>query len=727
MAAKAPAKAPAKTAAQIAAEKAEAAKQAAIREINSKVPGLANPEKYVGANNKANLAGAREAYIKENLKLEPAPFKASGYSIAAARTAAPNIAKFQELGMTDFSSAINAKGEFVSSKAEESLIKDVYKLDPAAYKSAPRTVADTTKPKVYDRATGKYDYPKITIQNYDIAKANQKYQFEQPKIKASLSNPNNFSQAIKNYSDALSSIRNIGVENINDADYATIQSLARTVRDFDSKELSQDARSLIANSTQAIDSINEIRSQRKIAERQQERIMASPAGPLRQTERGKAFAEQEKLQRLIDTANTNTPKYIESFSRFGLSDVVSGIGGRAADLTKVDTGLEALRGNKVFGTDALAGKLNSQVTDDQILADANTGAKNKAKELYDLGTAATTDLQSQITQANQFLSDLPATDPRRAATQKTIDSLNAELTEAQKDTLEAKNLYENNQPISGERAMGAITKVRESLRLPEQRALDQLKEIDPQLFETIQGLGKQYNELLAQPVGPTTAESTEALRRDTEGRIAAQLALGSQLGAEERRQYEQAARGAQTARGNIFGVAPAVEEAVTTGLAGEQRLQARLGAAQGFLSSGQSVSDALSRDVGFRNALQQSRLGAAADFAAGGPTAYNMANARAGQQANMISQYVGAALPQQTGGFAATPSASTPYGSVDPQAGFRGAQNAAQIYGNLLDYASSTYGAQVGAKAASYRSFGQEFGSIAGGLTGLVPSFSFGA
>ena len=419
-----------------------------------------------------------------------------------------------------------------------------------------------------------------------------------------------------------------------------------------------------------------------------------------------------------------------------MSDVVQGIGGRAADLTKVDTdltkrdadltkvdtGLEALRANKVFGTDALAGKLNSQVTDDQILADINTGRKNKAKELYDLGTAATTDLQSQITQANQFLADLLPTDPRRAETQKTIDSLNSQLTEAQKDTLEAKNLFDNYQPVSGEGATGAITQVRESLRLPEQRALDQLKEIDPQLFETIKGLGKQYGELATTPIGPTTAESTEALRRDTEGRIAAQLALGSQLGAEERRQYEQAARGAQTARGNIFGVAPAVEEAVTTGLAGEQRLQARLGAAQGFLSSGQSVSDALSRDVGFRNALQQSRLGAAADFAAGGPTAYNMANARAGQQANMISQYVGSALPQQTGGFAATPSASTPYGYVDPQAGFRGAQNAAQIYGNLLDYASSTYGAQVGAISRQPSGF-QNFATAAGGAFDLARGF----
>ena len=165
---------------------------------------------------------------------------------------------------------------------------------------------------------------------------------------------------------------------------------------------------------------------------------------------------------------------------------------------------------------------------------------------------------------------------------------------------------------------------------------------------------------------------------------------------------------------------------MTTGLAGEQRLQARLGAAQNFLSSGQSVSDALARDVGFRNALQLSRLGAASDFAAAGPTAYNMANARAAQQAAMISQYANSALPQQTGGFSSTQSASIPYGYVDPQAGFRGAQTAANVYGSLLDYGARTYGAYAQAQATTnaanslpqYLNAGANLLSGVGGLAG---------
>jgi hypothetical protein len=225
------------------------------------------------------------------------------------------------------------------------------------------------------------------------------------------------------------------------------------------------------------------------------------------------------------------------------------------------------------------------------------------------------------------------------------------------------------------------------------------------------------------PLAPTTNPETEAFRRDVEQRIASQVALGSQLGAEEQRQYQQAARAAQTARGNIFGVAPAVEEAVTTGLAGEQRLQARLGAAQGFLASGQSMSDAIARDVGLRNALTQSRLGAAQGFIASGPTLYNLASQRLGTQQGLLNNYLAASAPQGTGGFQATPSAANPYAYVNPNAGFIGAQNAADIMRTQYNYAQGVYGSQVGA-LASQPSGAQQLGAIASGIGSLIPNIS---
>jgi hypothetical protein len=137
------------------------------------------------------------------------------------------------------------------------------------------------------------------------------------------------------------------------------------------------------------------------------------------------------------------------------------------------------------------------------------------------------------------------------------------------------------------------------------------------------------------------------------------------------------------------------------------------------LSSGQTVTDALARDVGLRNALQQSRLGAAAEFAAAGPSAYNMANQRAAQQQALLQQYVGAATQQATPGFQATPSQFNPYAYVNPNAGFLGAQNAAQIYNTLADYQSSTYGAQIGA-ISRQPSGAEQFGQIATGLSNLI-------
>ena len=551
--------------------------------------------------------------------------------------------------------------------------------------------------------------------------------------------PTSFTQAVTNFSDIFKTSQTAGVDNLSKTDQAAIKAAARAVRDFDSKDLSASAKQIIANITEATDAIDALNSQRKTVDIQNLRAQNLDAdgatslglsGKEREAARGRLTTEQDTLRRLQDTLVNTAPKLEESLTRFGLSDVAAGVGQAPKTLGRIDTGLEALRGDRVFQTGNLLGRLGSQVTDDQILNDINTARKNEYKSLYDLGTAATTDLQSQVSQANQFLADLPPTDPRRADVQKTVDSLTSQLSEAQKDTLEAKNLFENYQPVSGEQATGAITQFRESLRLPEQRTLDQIREIDPQAFETIKGLGQQFQQLATTPLGPTTTQQTEDLRNTIEQEALNQLRLGSTIGEEERRGYEQSIRAAQTARGNIFGLGPAVQEASQIGAAGEQRKLARYGAAASFLGSGETTGAATARDLGLRNALDQSRLGAAQGFIAGGPTMYNLASQRLGSQQGMLNNYLAASQPQQTGGFQATPSAANPYAYVNPNAGFLGAQNAASIYNTLADYASSTYGAQVGA-ISRQQSGAQQFADIAGGVASLgkvaAPGGFFGA
>jgi hypothetical protein len=603
--------------------------------------------------------------------------------------------KYGALGLTDLDKYVS-KGRFNETKAQTDVIKDIYKLDPATYTSKKGVI--------------------------DFNAATQKYQYELPKIQPS-SEAGSFTQAVNNYSNALASIRSIGADNINAKDYASLQSLAKQVRDFDSKDLGQGGKQIIANSQQAIDAIDEIRNQQELVKRQEARIGQTAKGSQRQSEQGKFFVEQDKLARLVASANQATPKYIESFSRFGLSDLGLNEAKNVAGTTKLSTGLEALRGDNIMQTGGLAGKLNVQVTDDQILNDINTARKNQYKSLYDIGTAATIDLQSQISQANKFLTDLPAGDRRRADAQKTIDNLNTQLASAQKDTLEAKNLYDGYQPVSGQQAADSISKFRETLRLPEERTIAQIESIDPTIGATVRGLSKQYQTMAETPLGATTTKQTEDLRNQIEQEAINQLRLGSTLGAEERRGYEQAIRGAQTARGNIQGLGPAVQEAAQIGAAGEQRKLARYGAASAFLGSGETTGAATARDLGLRNALEQSRLGAAQGFIAGGPTMYNLASQRLGTQQGMLNNYLAASQPQQTGQFQGASSAANPYGYVNPNAGFMGAQNAADIMKTQYNYASQTYGDYARA-VASQPSGAQQFGAIASGIGSLIPNIS---
>jgi len=681
----------------------------------------------------AQTAEQRAAYIKDTLKIDPEIFKASGYNIAAATKAAPDITRLQSMGMTDFSSSVNAKGVFNKAKAEESLIKDVYKLDPAEYKSKPTTVADTTKPKVYDSKTGKSDYPKITIQGFDIAKANKEYQFQQPKItKVSEleKKPDNLLQALNYYTTALSAAQKVGVNNLNSTDAQTLKDAARLVRDFKTGNLSKNAIDIIDKIGDVESKLNQIEAQKEIVAQSKAQISKyKNNSSQQQSQKGLAFEEEKKLTRLLAEASQGAPQIAELVTRVNIQDLSPGIGKiPEEDMKALDNALANLKfdvATKESGS-KLLGKLNINVTDQQILDDINSRTKAKYDELYTKANSIASDLKSQIDEATQYGKDLPAGDRRIDLNNKFIADLQSKLNSVNEDVATTKGLVDNYKPTTVEEGAGVLKTFRESLLLPEQRMMDEIRQIDPATADMIGNLTKGYAELAKADIGETTDPATEALRRDIQDKLTAQVALGSQLDAEERRQYEQAARGAQTARGNIFGVAPAVEEAVTTGLAGEARMRERLGAASSFLSSGQSVTDALRRDKAFREAATLNRLGAAADFTASGATMYNMANRRAAEQSGGLAALVAGAGTTTTGTFGGGTTANIPYMYVDPMAGFRGAQNATALYGSEADYLARTYGAYVQAQATTnaanstpqYLNAGANILSGIGGLAG---------
>jgi hypothetical protein len=528
-----------------------------------------------------------------------------------------------------------------------------------------------------------------------------------------------FTQAVSNLSTALNSI---DILNVNSADITKLNSFAKKVRDFDSKDLGPNAQSTIQRSNDAIDKINAIEAQKLVSKNAG--LAAKnwwERGEKGKSDKAKSELEAEKLARLRLEANQNKSRYIESLSRFGIEDVVKGVGGKKQDVENLGKAITELSAGKVVGTGGLDSKLNIQVSNSQILEDINNGRRNNLKSLYEAGNAVITDLQSQLSAGNVFLDDLAKNDPRRAATQKKVNELKSQLATAQSDTLKAKNLYEKYVPISGSQATKAISEFREKLKLPEERTLAQIDQIDPNFGATVRTLSEQYKKLAETPTGPTTTAQTEELRSNLEQEALNQLRLGSTLGAEEQRQYQQAARAAQTARGNIFGVAPAVQEAVETGAAGEARKLARYGAASQFLSSGETTGAALARDVTLRNALEQNRLGAAQQFVASGPNPYNLSSERLAQQQNYLNNYLAASQPRSTTQFATTPTATTPYQYTNPTAVNQMAQNATQLYGINANLAADQYRTLMSGYNASLPQSGSStFAQYAGGIGNII-------
>jgi len=383
--------------------------------------------------------------------------------------------------------------------------------------------------------------------------------------------------------------------------------------------------------------------------------------------------------------------------------------------------LASLSGARNYGASDLGSKLNFQVTDDQIINDYNTSKLNSLKSIIDRGNTQLVGIQQKIASSNSLLNSLSSKDERRQPTLDAIKSLTEDLSSVNSAIASAQKQVTDFKPITAVDTAGQkeITSFREYLQLPEERATQQLKQVDPKAYETAVALGEKYRNLAAEPLPTTTSQQTEDLRSQLEQEAINQLKLGSTLGAEERRGYEQSVRAAQTARGNIFGVAPATEEAVTTGLLGEQRKLARYGAAQQFLSSGQTTGDALQRDLALRDALLQSRLGAASSFTASGPSLYNLGTARTNQQNAAFQSYIQAnqALPGQFGQGAST--AQPFYQTTNPNAPLQLQQTAASLYNTLANYNASTYGNYLNAYNQQPTA-AQTFGQIAGGIGNIA-------
>ena len=481
-----------------------------------------------------------------------------------------------------------------------------------------------------------------------------------------------------------------------------------------------------------VDENGEIKS--KDVTTNEEMFASTRSVPLSEYLLGYGNKEQDSLAKSISESQkalgAKTDKKVDDFINVqgqynSLADQISSLtsGGGSAP-GQAGQGLSQLSADRNYGSSDLGSQLNFQVSDDQIIQDYNNSKLSRLNSVIDRGNTQVAGITERLNSANQLLSQLPANSPQRASSETFIKQLNDDLKSVTSAITTAQDMQKNFTPITMDSPEGLkeITSFRSFVQLPEERASQQLYQIDPDSYRTAVGLGQKYRQMATEPLGATTTPQTEELRNTLEQEAMNQLRLGSTIGAEERRGYEQSIRGAQTARGNIFGLGPAVQEASQIGAAGEQRKLARYGAAQSFLGSGETTGAAAARDLLLRDSLQQNRLGAAAGFVAGGPSLYNLANQRTGQQQSAMQQYIQAnqALPGQFGQAQST--ASPFYQAVDQQIPVQLTNAFNQLYKSQADYGASTYGAQVGALSRA-ETGSQAFGNIASGL-GNMFSFS---
>jgi len=736
---------------------------------------VANLDTYLKKDNRGNysldnskIGNLRRAYISEGLGLDAEVFKKGGYNFTTANQGAvvrsqgldytnsillgsnyakanvDHAIKYKQLGVTDLTKIFD-KNKPSGVKAQEAVIRDVYGLDPNSYKvtSSTKVQQVVNGKKVFK--DGKPVYVNVPNNTYAIDQARADYDYNQPKISQASGRPANFIEAAQRYQAAVDQAIRAGVDTLNDTDRATLREAGRQVRLYKSEATGASAQNLLDTIKGAEDALNALDTARA-REKQSEDNLSKASRSEQKRYKELLDIDRRGLLDLTMQIRQGAPRIFEAAQGLNFNDVNIGSLGAAAalgsgspspalgDAANLTTGATTATGGGAAGTPSgLAGTVSNLSANNLFGTATPVGKDAPANEVDNailaeynrVNDRAISDSNSAIAAANTRLADLRAKqayaqpgDANFIAIQKQINEVTTDLASLN-DTLTKANALKTKGFTVTENDR---TQYRKIISLPEQNALDQINLIDPNYLSTSRSLQGAYKSMIDTPLGATQDERTEAMRGMIEDEAPNQLRLGSTLDESVRRDVEQAARGAQTARGNIFGVAPAVEEAMQTGLLGEQRKAQRYGAAASFLGSGMSRGDQAARDTALRQSLNLSRLGAANEFLAGGANPYNIANQYVANKNAAFNNYI-AANVGQAGGFNTASYATNPFQFVNPNAGLEGAQTSASIYNTMQNAAASMYGSQVGAISRSYTSPSQAFGNIASGLGSM---FSFG-
>ena len=152
-----------------------------------------------------------------------------------------------------------------------------------------------------------------------------------------------------------------------------------------------------------------------------------------------------------------------------------------------------------YGASDLSSRLNFQVSDQQILDDYNTAYSQRLARIAEQGASQITGIQQRLDAATRLLAGLPANDPRRTTSDQYIAELRNDLASVQSAVSQATKAQADFKPLTTADAAGQsqVSQFREFLKMPEERSLDQIRQIDPATFSAAQSLTNQYQNLIS--------------------------------------------------------------------------------------------------------------------------------------------------------------------------------------------------------------------------------------
>ncbi|NBT36319.1 MAG: hypothetical protein EBT03_12440, partial [Betaproteobacteria bacterium] len=179
-----------------------------------------------------------------------------------------------------------------------------------------------------------------------------------------------------------------------------------------------------------------------------------------------------------------------------LAEQIAGLTGgvrRAGVGQDFNQALDQLGAGRNYGASDLSTRLNFQVSDQQIIDDYNATRLGRLNRIVQDGNSQIAGIQARLDAANKLYEGLPANDPRRVSAKVGIDELKADLANVQGAVTKAGQQITDFKPVTPTDAEGLkeITSFREFIKLPEERAGEQLKQIDPEAYQTAVGLGQR--------------------------------------------------------------------------------------------------------------------------------------------------------------------------------------------------------------------------------------------